>query len=242
MLRGHCAEPDEALINLFEPVYCNAIGRALLNKDILPLNIRNADRAALWRLFENSPNEQLAELLHRACGKILHIDVFSSDAVLCAYLRRAETELLARLLSQKNESALAGIFTAFPEAEQKNPVVRYRGRQPMPDEALRTLIEELRDMRFLSDKLVLLNYKVRSLEDWLEIIPLCFEDEELFEVFAMLSSEELAALLRRLNNRYLNGPEQEPEPWETEFMRFIGQLQETKKSEIRLLTQAQWKE
>ncbi len=242
LLRGYCPEPDEAIINLFEPVYFNAMGRALLKKEVRPLNIHNAGCAALWRLMEACSEEQLAELIHQAGTRLLKIEEIRNDATLCAYLRRAETELLARLLAQRTEDALEGIFIAFPETVQKNPGVRYRKRKPMADEALRDLIEELRDMRFLSDKLALLKSQVRSLEDWLEIIPLCFEEDELPGVYQMLSNEDLAAVLRRLNNRNLEQPAGEPEPWETAFLRFIKGLEPQRQNQIRLLTQADWSE
>ncbi len=242
LLHGHCLEPDEALINLFEPVYYNAIGRALLKMDIRPLNVRKADRIALWRLMEGCSEVELAELLHQAGTKLLNLQKISKDAALCAYLRRAEAGLLDRILAQRTEAALEGIFTAFPEAEQKRPNIRYRKRRPMANEALRALIEELRDMRFLSDKLKLLTRQVRSLEDWLEIIPLCFEEEELPKVYAMLTNEELAAVLRRLNNRYSEQLAEEPEPWEKAFFLYIKDLEPERQYEIRLLTQADWKE
>lgn len=241
LLRGHCPEPDEALINLFEPVYYNAMGRALLKLPIRPLNITNSSRMALWQLMEGCSEDALRELLQAAGSKLLNMEGIRSDAALCAYLRRAEAQLLDRILAQLTQEALCGIFSAFPEAEQKKPSIRYRKRKPMDDEALRELIEELREMRFLSDKLLLLTQKVRALEDWLETIPLCFAEEELPHVYGLLSDEEVAAILRYLQRRYSDEPGEEPELWETAFVRFIQGLDPERQKEIRLLAQADWK-
>lgn len=242
LLRGHCPEPDEALIDLFEPVYWNAMGRALLKLSIRPLNIRGTGRMALWRLMEGCSEDRLKELLHSAGTMLLNMEGIRHDDALCAYLRRAEAELLNRILAQRTEEALLGIFTAFPETEQKKPSIRYRKRKPMDDEALRDLIEELREMRFLSDKLSLLTRNVRALEDWLEIVPLCFAEEELPHVYRMLSDEEIAAVLRRLRDRYSGQPGEEPELWETAFVRFIKDMDPERQSQIRLLSQADWKD
>ncbi len=240
LLRGHCPEPDDALINLFEPVYFNAMGRALLKKDIRPLNIRKPDRAALWRLMEGRSKEELAALLQQAGGRLLLEP--ARDAAVYAFLAAAQKELLARLLSVQAEGALCGIFTSFPQPKQKRARVLYRKRKPMADESLRELIEELRDMRFLANKLGLLQRSVRSLEDWMEIIPLCFEEAELHEVFLLLSNEELAAILCRLKNRYQERPTEAPEFWEAAFARFLTALPQERQKQVRLLAQADWKE
>lgn len=240
LLRGHCPEPDEALINLFEPVYCNAMGRALLKKDIRPLNIRKPDRAALWRLVGDRSEEYLRILLQQA-GERIRMEL-TPNAALQVFLEAAQKELLARLLFVHDEEALCGIFTSFPEPKQERARVLYRKRKPMADEALRELIEELRDMRFLADKLALLQRAVRSLEDWMEIIPLCFEEAELPEAFLLLSNEELVAILSRLNSRYQERPAEAPELWEAAFARFLTALPTERQKQVRLLAQADWKE
>ena len=236
LLRGHCPEPDEAVINLFAPVYHNAMGRALLKKEIRPLNLRPIDRKALWQLLEGCAEEALSLLLRQAEERLLQ--ELYQDAPQRVFFETARQELFSRLLLQKTEDGLAGIFTAFPAPEPKT-VMRYQKRKPMTDEALRTLIEELREMRFLSDKLSLFQHEVRAFADWLEIVPLCFSEEELPEVFDLLSDEAVALLLRHLNS-CRETPDWEPAPWVQTLLQYVDALEPARKNQIRLLVQADW--
>lgn len=236
LLRGHCPAPDEAVINLFTPVYHNAMGRALLKKEIRPLNLRPIDRNALWQMLEGWAEETLSALLRQAEERLLQ--ELGRDARQHVFFETARQELLSRLLLQKTEDGLSGIFTAFPAPKPKT-VMRYQKRKPMTDEALRALIEELREMRFLSDKLQLFRHKVRAFADWLEIVPLCFSEEELPEVFDLLSDEAVALLLRHLNSCQ-ETPNWESAPWAHALLRYVDALAPARKNQIRLLVQADW--
>ena len=70
----------------------------------------------------------------------------------------------------------------------------------MPDEALRALIDEIRDCRYVSDKIAMVQRHVHSIRDLADVIGAGFLDEEWPELFAALDDASLCAL-----NQYLDG-------------------------------------
>lgn len=239
LLRGYCPDPDEQLINLFEPVFCNALGRLLLGKDPLPLDMpAQAQRLLLERLAALNAQAR-AETVRAAVQRLPQaLKLPPDDEVLLACLYRAGEALLPHIevcLAQN----LPGPFTAFP-AKQPRPSVRMRERKPMPDEALRALIGEMQACRFLSDKLAMLRQDVHTLSDWLEIVPLCFAGEEYGAVYALLTPEELAAVARRIQSEREGVPGGVLEEWEEAFACFLAGLDKETTERLRALLRAEW--
>jgi hypothetical protein len=102
----------------------------------------------------------------------------------------------------------------------------------MPDEHLRALIEEMRTCRYTADKLAMLKRQVKSLRDYIELLPECFEEEEYAQAFAPLSEEELAALLRLLYERFGNWPDPAESGWVCALVRYVGAVPAQSKARI----------
>lgn len=232
LLQGYCPEPDEQLINLFEPVFTNAVGLALLHKDCRMLNIRDVDRDALLMLLHNCPDEEWVSLIAQAVGSVCKA-TGTGDFSISEYLSRAGQELNVRITLQLKQNDLKGLFPSFGEAH--SDTFLYADGEPMPDEALRALLEEMRSCRYTADKIAMLKRQVKSLRDYLEILPECFEEEEYPAAFALLTEEELAALLRVLQERFGEWPKPDELDWISELLRYIAGLSANSKARIRYM-------
>lgn len=219
LLRGYCREPDEQLINLFEPVFTNAVGLALLQKDCMALNILDGDRYALLLLLRGCSGEELALRITEAVGRVCETAGIGNDSAVRAYLAHAGRELCARITLQLKQDDLRGLFPSFGEA--RRVTFAYTDGEPMPDEDLRALIEEMRTCRYTEDKLTMLKRQVKSLRDYIELLPECFEEEEYAQAFAPLSEEELAALLRLLYERLGEWPDPAESGWISALLKYI---------------------
>jgi hypothetical protein len=62
LLQADCADMREDLINLFDPVFRNALGLHLLGKPVFSLNIENIDRMELSELFNSLDKSQIRQL------------------------------------------------------------------------------------------------------------------------------------------------------------------------------------
>lgn len=230
LLRGYCREPDEQLINLFEPVFTNSVGLALLQKDCMALDIHDGDRNALLRLLRGCTGEELALCITEAVGRVCETAGIGNDSIMRTYLSRAGRELCARITPQQKQSDLRGLFPSFGEA--RRVTFLYTDGEPMPDEHLRALIEEMRTCRYTADKLAMLKRQVKSLRDYIELLPECFEEEEYAQAFAPLSEEELAALLRLLYERFGNWPDPAESGWVCALVRYVGAVPAQSKARI----------
>ena len=188
--RGCFADPKEQIINLFEPVFYNAVGRLLLEKDPLPLDLPPSAQQMLMErlkcLSSNARFEALHEVTTALCQKLFPS---SQETALMNHLNEACEELRKRLEAGLD---LPGPFTSFPAEARAKPEVFLKQNPPMPDEALRALIEEMQTCRFLSDKLLMLEREVFSVAVWLEVVPLCFSKEEFPTVFSRMEPQEIA--------------------------------------------------
>ncbi len=230
LLQGYCPEPDEQLINLFEPVLTNAVGLALLHKDCMMLNIIENDRYALLQKLHGWSGEELALHISEAVECVYESIGTDEDPALSAYISRAEKVLCERITLQLRQNDLSGLFPSFQQAPELS--FSYIDGEPMPDEELRTLIAEMRSCRYTADKTAMLKRQVKSLRDYVEVLPECFEEEEYTAAFALLMDEEIAALLRTLYARFGEWPGPAESGWISALVRYIGAFPDGNKARI----------
>lgn len=107
VLHAACVDAEDLLINLYEPVFQNALGRCLLRRDVSVLSITPGEREQL--------HEQLSPLSLAALGNTVEQGALElADLLrmpeLAAYLRRSAWELLPRLQVALEHHSLEGVF------------------------------------------------------------------------------------------------------------------------------------
>lgn len=207
LLQSYCRDYKELLINIFEPVAINAMGLALLGKDVLALDISDADRDQLRSNFKKWTDQEAHDVLYKAVTQICHQLQIKNEAI-CLYLQQTAMALSARIKAVSGR--LDGIFLSLFRAKRSCvPAVQYVDGAPMDDEKLRRLITEINDCRFVSDKIAIVKLEVHSLRDLVEILHVCFWGDDCARLFEELSSMELCLL-----RAYLEG---KPEAWQSNF-------------------------
>ncbi len=196
LLHGYSDDSVQLLINIFEPVLFNTIGHALLGTNMHSLEITAANREALRALLEGQNRAMLQSRIAKAINDIfILLDI--NDKKMMAYIKKAQKSLIVRL----EQGVFDALFISFKMADLKTHNVRYCDSAPMPDEALRELISEMAECRYTSDKLAMVKQYVHSLRDLMEVLNICFFENEYSLVFDLLSREELLALLGYLRAR-----------------------------------------
>lgn len=107
VLNAACVDYEDLHINLYEPVFQNALGRCLLRQDVSLLSITPGEREQL--------DEQLSPLSLAALGNTVEQGALElADLLrmpeLAAYLRRSAWELLPRLQVALEHHSLEGVF------------------------------------------------------------------------------------------------------------------------------------
>lgn len=228
LLSGFCPGYREQLINLFGPVFQNAVGRALLGGEIETLDITEEERRLLLLRLEPLSDDRLAELTHEALDAVC--SNFCLPKAEAGYLKAAWAQVLPRLHEQLSQGNIDALFVSF--AKKRPKPLRFTDGAAMPDEKLRVLIEEMKGCRHLSDKLTMVKSHVYSLSDFTEVADACFEDGEYDALFSLLRGIEAAVLLRRMWQIY-GGQTQDVRDWERGFLRYIDSMDQGEASRIK---------
>ena len=238
LLQGYCPDYKEQLINLFEPVFYNAIGLVILGIDIVVLDMTERDKRFLFDLLQKLSGFERKNRIYNAVKNICD-SLSMEDMAIRSYLYAISNQFCVRLDEQLKTGDLGDLFISFPDEDGHMPLIHYSDGMPMPDEGLRQLLEEIQSCRYLSDKLLMVKENVHSLRDLIEILRECFWDEEYTRVFASLQDMELTALLKHLQD--IKGddlPVKElNEEWENRFLDYLGTLDKVSAEEIQQTAQ-----
>ena len=228
LLRGFCPGYREQLINLFEPVLQNAVGRALLGGDIETLDITAEERRLLLLRLKPLSDDGLINLTQHALNGVC--SELGLPEAAAGYLKAAWAQVLPRLREQIAEGELDALFVSF--AKKRPRPLRFTDGEAMPDEKLRALIEEMKGCRHLSDKLAMVKNHVHSITDFAEVADACFEDGEYEALFSLLRGIEAAVLLRRVWQTY-GGETEDGRDGERGFLRYIESMEHKNAARIK---------
>lgn len=126
LLEGYCVDPVEQLINLFEPVFVNAVGLALLEQDCRKLNIREGDRDALLHLLSGCSSSALETLVEEATVRLCEKVNIELDGEMHGYLLFAQRELCGRIELQIDQSGRFGCLRSQWDGSNKSCGRLYR--------------------------------------------------------------------------------------------------------------------
>lgn len=114
LLKVYCPDYKGLLINIFEPVLTNAIGLALLCKDVLSLEITDEDRAQLIKLFRPWNGEAIEQSMRHAVNRICTIlEIW--DTQTRTYLQKSGSNLLHQIRITSPDS-LHNLFLPLPKS------------------------------------------------------------------------------------------------------------------------------
>lgn len=195
LLQGYHKDYKNLLINLYELLLTNALGCIMLDKDILQLNITKEEREWLQNKLSKVTSEKLDYMMKKAFDDICKELKLKSDQI--EYGSVALSQIILRLKLNLENNSLKQQFISFSEELEPENLCYEDGIQ-MEDEMLRKLIEEIRECRYIRDKMILLKEKVNSLTDLTLIMEECFYGEELEEVFRLLSPDEVKLLKKSI--------------------------------------------
>lgn len=153
LLNSYCPDYKGLLINIFEPVAVNAMGLALINKDIRLLNISSTNRKKLMHEFESLSQSEAAKKISIAVEKICH-HLQINDKYEKEYLYQALLAQLPRIEMAVSLKNLDGIFLSLHEESNFTVnAVYFTDGEIMDNNVLQKLIEEINSCRLVSAKL-----------------------------------------------------------------------------------------
>ena len=196
LLASYDQEYEEDLLNIYELVLVNAIGCELTGGNPFGLTLDNEERVLLMHQLSDLNTTQLSKRLCEAYDRLsekLFIDNPLERDDQEAYAKRTLSQSVMSLKEALKQQRLESVFLEIKEREKKQKPVLDQGEE-MENEKLRDLIEQVREMHYVSDKIAIIRRNVNNLDDMAELLDTCFFGNEFRAVFAMLHELELAYL------------------------------------------------
>lgn len=235
VLRGYDEHYQDLLINIFERVLTNALGCILINKNVFKLNIEPSDRQCLQQKLEDLPEDKIISIFQRALVQLFaELDI--SDKLSQEYISAAVRVFLPKLKIALRNHHIESIFVS-PKEDDTQSVIQFEDGKRLDDELFRKIADEIRECRFASDKIAIIQKEIHSIIDLVDILEGdCLFDDEFYEVFKLLNDMELALLLKRLpsytEDLSFHFTEDENK-WQSKFRSFWNKINSKRRNSIK---------
>lgn len=197
LLRGYDDHYQDLLINIFGLVLTNMVGSVLARKNVAQLNIEPLDIQYLQQKLLNLSKDKLDAMLQEASTQICK-ELIISDRLLKTHIAATVMDLSTRLKNALENNGLESIFISLKE-NPTQAIFHFEDGEKLDDETFRTIADEIRDCRYVSDKIAIIQREIHSITDLVDILEgYCIFDNEFVEIFQSLGDMELALLMKRL--------------------------------------------
>lgn len=232
LLQGYNENYEELLINIFERILTNALGKILSGKAPAELNIKYEERQYLQHKLEKQSAERLKESLDEASEK-LFIELNIANTDLQQYIQSSLRNIAQNIYNALKNNKLEAVFISY---KVNTPVqqLKFEDGMKMEDELFRKITAEIRECRFGSDKVSLIRESIHSIIDLVDVFEAeCIFDDEYRLIYEALENIELALLLKVIQAR--QGDDIELEEWQNELIKYMDEIDTDRGSNIRLL-------
>jgi len=237
LLRGYDDRYQDLLINIFGIVLTNAVGSVLAGKSAFQLNIEQIDRQYLQQKLANLSKEKLDTRLQEASTQVCK-ELGISDEPLHEHVAATVMSLSAGLKRALENDRLESIFISFKQ-NLSQPLILFEDGVQMNDELFRSITDEIRECRYVSDKIVIIRREIHSIIDLIDLLEgYSIFDDEYTEIFQSLGDMELALLMKK-SPAYMTDPdflfEEDEKEWQSMLSCFFNELDSTRRESIREL-------
>lgn len=196
VMSGYDEAYQDLLVNIFGQVLQNVLGCAILNKDIVSLNLVAPDIQNLKYILKSETKESICLLLQRTTDKIVKTLALTNPS-LKTYIYASFPEFSSRIYFATGNDTLQTIFVPR-HSRVVNQVIRYSMGGKMDDGAYRNIVNEVLACRYSGDKIQIIKEHIKTLSDMEDIIiDGQLSEAEAFAVFDILDDVEIAVLVKR---------------------------------------------
>lgn len=219
LLYGFHVDSEHMLINIYELLLTNAMGCAVLEKNIKILDISAVEIKWLQNKLTLLNDTELRDKLMQALNQVTVTLGLDTDEAI--YAQAVIAQLAVRLRNNLKTDTLGEIFVSFTDRSVENGII-IEGI-PMEDAKLRVLIEELKEIPSIPEKMIKIRETVQSLEDLTELLNECFYEDEYEELFWLFGEQEIAILKEKIISEaaFEGGADYESyKPWQKTLLRY----------------------
>jgi uncharacterized protein YqgQ len=224
----------EALINVFEVLLTNCLFSTLANNNAIELGISKLQYELLQGKFNGLDHCQCSSLISVAIEALIK-NLGIDQANLRDYIRNFKNVLLPRFINALDHDSMANVIILDSDENSSLDVIFDEGTT-MDDDSFRTLVDQIMDCTKAVDKVAIINSKIHSLGDFIDLLEAdCLFEDEFQYLFNSLGDMELSILARIVFVEELRidpsgfllqiAEVKEMElQWQTEYARFLQSL------------------
>lgn len=195
LLSGYAEDYNDLIINIYEYVLTAAIGCKVAEANASDLNITKFQIKHIAHILSGKSDDEISLIILKA-NKDLQVELSVNNIYLKQYIKNSLTKVISEVINAVKLNTVEKIFVEkkYPELNEK---IYFSFGEKMDDEKYRSIVDEITQCRFLSDKILIIKNKVSSLAD-LEDLLLDAElsEHEITAVLKELKGEEIAALAK----------------------------------------------
>ncbi|WP_206458159.1 DUF6179 domain-containing protein [Anaerovorax sp. IOR16] len=189
---------DYLILNIYEQIFTSAIGCKLAGMESRGLNLSDETIKYLYGKLNNKSSEEIQSTVNRAYCELKKELLINND-LQELYLEESLARISLNICIALNLKTLSKVFIV-PDFPERKPKFFFSYGEKMDNEQYRYIVEELLQCRFLSDKLSIIESKIKSLADLEDIFfDAGFNPDEMDAIFKKLEISELAALAKNHN-------------------------------------------
>lgn len=240
LLWGYDKNYEDLLINIYEQVLMNALGCILNNKSALLLDVDPQDRQYLQQSLMRLAKDEIEILFINTAPKLFEqLDI--TDKELQQYIFLTIQNVSARIKNALEICQLETIFVSLKDSTSELPL-NFNDGTKMEDSLFRKITVEIRECRFVSDKIAIIKNNTKSMIDFVDILEgECIFEGEYDKIYGSLGDAELSILLKRampttedMNFRVLENEK----VWERELFVYLEHIEVERKNRIIKLARA----
>ncbi|HYE67838.1 MAG TPA: DUF6179 domain-containing protein, partial [Anaerovoracaceae bacterium] len=227
----------ELLFNVYDLILANAIGSLLLSRKEIELHISDYDRQYLQHELSQLPKIKIDELADEAVSRLIQI-LSLSNSELVDYIKASMVNLKSRLKNALEANGLKLLFLSMEE-DITASVIHFEDKTSLDHDHFRSLADDIRECKYISDKIVMLRNEALSINDLIDLLESdCFFDTEYLEVFQSLEDIQLALLIKNLPldpavSSFID--DESAREWQVSFNTFLIQMDSHRKSSLHSL-------
>ncbi|MCT8977711.1 DUF6179 domain-containing protein [Clostridium sp. CX1] len=238
LLKGFNKDSNHMLINIFQLVLINYLGRILAGKEGRSLEITKGDRAYLKSIMKNLSQLEFKKLIFQAEEK-LRKELSIRDKKLMEYINRTLCQVAPEIKKHIENDTLENIFITLNKSEEN--MLKYEDGESLENSKFRYITEEIRDCSKVEEKIEIIREEFHSLKDLVDVFSAdCIFDDEFIDIFKALDDFEVALLMVVISNdKVLDidyGTESDKE-WRGKFKEYLESLDDRKKEDIIKISQ-----
>lgn len=219
LLRGYSYDYKDIPLNIFEIVIRNMIGLAIIDENIIQLSINDSQRLELYETLSPLDIEQIQEKMIIAINEIVKFFEID-DKRQKSYMIKVAIELSHEIKHALSIKRLENVFVKANHSVIEGQESFIDGEM-LELNTLRQLIDELRNCRYISDKIEMIKESVYSIRDLEDILDTCIWGDEYEKVFELLSDVEKKYIYEQIHMEVMTGIDEEDlKDWQKAFLSY----------------------